>query len=279
MLTSLLAFANNGELFPETKGWTRSEKIDTYSPDNLWNKINGAADGYLTYNFQNLQVADYTRENDDYISVEIYEHANPVMAFGIYSSERPSDARYNDTGAEGYELDGMFNFFADRYYVKIYTPVRDEASTKAIREIANGIAIKIGGSQAFPSVVQCFPSENQRPHSTIFVAKNFMGYGFFKSAFVTTYKTDCSNHSLFIIEAKDEETTESMLSSYFKLQKVDADNLNKGEIVVPDLFNGDIPLMWDGNFIWGIQNGADLKNPYELLEKISLNLKNNNLIK
>ena len=249
MVAYTFSFANNGGLFPDAKGWKKSSSIDVYTPDNLWDKINGAADGYFTYEFKRLLVADYTRKNGDYISVEIYEHANPVMAFGIYSSERPSDARYNEVGTQGYELDGMFNLLADRYYVKIYSPVRDEASTKTIREIANGISERIGGSQQFPKIVQCFPDENKRPNSTIYVSKNFMGYGFFSSAFVTTYQTESSDFSIFIIDAVNEDAAKQMLTSYFKLQKVTSNELSKGKLMVPDLFNGNIPLMWDGHLI------------------------------
>lgn len=273
-----LSFASNNELFPIVKGWKISDKVDVYTPDNLWDKINGAADGYYAYAFKKLLVADYTRENEDYISVEIYEHANPVMAFGIYSSERPSDARYNKTGTEGYELEGLFHFLADRFYVKIYTPYRDEAATKAIQKIAKGISEKIGGNQEFPTIIKCFPGENQRPNSTIFVSKNFMGYGFFNSAFVSAYTVSETDFTIFIIEARNADATRDMITSYFKLQKVHFDGLSKGKFIVPDLFNGNIPLMWNDNFIWGIQNGSCINEPFELLKKVELKLKKHHLI-
>lgn len=277
-LVVTLSNANDKAFFPKVKGWKTADKIDVYTPENLWDKINGAADGYFTYEFKKLLVTDYTRKNGDYISVEIYEHSTPVMAFGIYSSERPSDGRYNKNGTQGYELDGLFHFLADRYYVKISTPLQDEDSKRAMRDIAKGIATRIGGNQSFPLAVQCFPIENLKTNSTIYVSKNFMGYGFLNSAFVSSYNTNDSNYTVFIIEATNQEAAQKMISEYFKLQKVSADDLTEGKIIVPDLFNGNIPLMWENNLIWGIQNGTKIQEPFELLNQIKNNLKTHKLI-
>lgn len=275
-LSHTLAFSAG--VFPEIKGWNLSEKVDEYTPDNLWNKINGAAGGYLAYEFQKLQVTDYTRENGDYISVEIYEHASPVMAFGIYTSELPSDARFNNTGTQGYEVEGLLHFLADKYYVKIFTPYYDDQSAKAIGEIAAGIDKNLGGTRKLPGVISCFPTEHLRPHATTFVAQNFMGYGFLHSAFVSAYEEGDNKYNLFIIDAGSAEQAQQMLADYFKLQKVEAAIEKEGNLVVADVFNGDIPLMWSSRFIWGIQNGPPGKEPFLLLGEIKSKLEAGNLL-
>jgi len=77
------------ELFPSIKGWELSENIDTYSPETLYDAINGAADSYLRYDFRELKVGEYSLDDGTYLVVEIYQHGSPINAFGIYSQERP----------------------------------------------------------------------------------------------------------------------------------------------------------------------------------------------
>jgi hypothetical protein len=57
--TTSLAAQQPANLFPVLAGWTQQNAIQKYNPDNLYEYINGAADLYLTYDFQELQVAEY----------------------------------------------------------------------------------------------------------------------------------------------------------------------------------------------------------------------------
>ncbi|MHB9098605.1 MAG: DUF6599 family protein, partial [Syntrophales bacterium] len=88
--------------FPEMAGWKQSGEIQIYSRENLYDYIDGAADLYLKYDFQELKVADYENDRKASVTIEVYRHKTPVHAFGIYSQERLGDANYLDIGAQGY---------------------------------------------------------------------------------------------------------------------------------------------------------------------------------
>ena len=105
--------------FPEMSGWDQPEKPQLYSPETLYECIDGAADLYLSYEFQELSVAEYANVQKASVTVEIYRHATPTQAFGIYSQERLADAKLLDIGAEGYQEPTVLNFVTGAYYVKI----------------------------------------------------------------------------------------------------------------------------------------------------------------
>ena len=44
--------------FPEIPGWKQSGEIQTFTPKTLYEYINGAADLYLSYDFEELKVAE-----------------------------------------------------------------------------------------------------------------------------------------------------------------------------------------------------------------------------
>ena len=45
---------------PQIEDWTIIEEVEVYHPDNLYDKINGAAPGFIIYGFEELTVFEYT---------------------------------------------------------------------------------------------------------------------------------------------------------------------------------------------------------------------------
>ncbi|MCK5463933.1 MAG: hypothetical protein KAI95_12985, partial [Bacteroidales bacterium] len=48
------ADGNDAVSFPEVKNWNLTVLPDVYTPGNLWDLINGAAESYLSYDFVDL---------------------------------------------------------------------------------------------------------------------------------------------------------------------------------------------------------------------------------
>ena len=117
----LWASNSDGKIFgfPEVTGWRQSGEIQTFVPKTLFEYINGGADLYLSYDFQELKVAEYSNEKKASVTIEVYRHKTPIHAFGIYSQERLSDANFLDIGSQGYIEANVLNFVAGPYYVKI----------------------------------------------------------------------------------------------------------------------------------------------------------------
>src|SRR5512143_1768289 len=95
--------------FPEIRGWQLLDSVQVFSPENLYDYIDGAADLYLTYDFQELKVAEFKRESKETVIVEIYRHCTPQNAFGIYSQERLANADFLDIGEQGYYEEKVLN--------------------------------------------------------------------------------------------------------------------------------------------------------------------------
>ena len=75
-----LLFSSEWEtlVFPDVTGWKRSAKIQTFSPKTLFEYIDGAADLYLTYDFEELKVAEYQNEKKASVTVDVYFHKTPT---------------------------------------------------------------------------------------------------------------------------------------------------------------------------------------------------------
>ena len=104
--------------FPQIDGWAIAGPPQVFSPDTLYDYINGGSDLYLKYDFEELQVAEY-RKGQMSVSAEVYRHRDANHVFGIYSQERAQNADFVPLGAQGFYEKGSCNYIQDRYYVKL----------------------------------------------------------------------------------------------------------------------------------------------------------------
>jgi hypothetical protein len=244
----------DGKYFPSLPGWSKPDSLATYQVWNLWDIIDGAADGYLNYDFEELTMGDYKGSEGHYITLEIYRHHNPVNAFGIYSQERQVEGGFLPIGVQGYAAEGVLNFLADRYYVKIRSPYYDPETAAAIKTLAEQIASLIGSSEGMPATLKLFPADNKIQNSEQYINKNFLGYSIFSGAFTCNYSAGDQIFSVFVIPQEDPSKCSEMLSKYLEqLNTGLAPEEGKG-FLLNDKYNGMVGILWKGNHIYGFYN-------------------------
>ena len=133
--------------FPEMTGWKQSEEIQTFQPENLFDYIDGAADLYLSYDFQELKVAEYQNQKKASVIVEVYRHRTPTLAFGIYSQERLSNANFLDIGAQGYSEKDILNFVAGNCYIKMNSFKTGPEDQEILLTFAKKVVGNFGGER------------------------------------------------------------------------------------------------------------------------------------
>jgi hypothetical protein len=264
---------DNAAFFPELDGWKKPDSLSNYTANNLWDIIDGAADGYLLYDFELMTMGDYTQPDGKYITLEIYRHQSYEDAFGIYSQERPSKATYNNVGGQGYQEDANLNFFAGRYYIKIRCSEKTEDAIKSVRKLGETIANQIDPSSKLPAQIVLFPLEGKVANSEQYINQNFMGYSFFKNAFIANYNVNGSPFNMFIILNNTADEAKTMLSSFLKNNGKEQTNLNPGILDIKDKYNGTMRLLWKGKYLCGIYNTADTKIMQDYIALLDVNLK------
>ena len=242
--------------FPVVDGWTSADPPQVFSPDTLYDYIDGGSDLYLKYDFEELQVAEY-RKGQVSVSAEVYRHRDANHVFGIYSQERAPNADFLALGAQGFYEQGSCNYIQDRYYIKLTGENTGADDRDILLAIARQISQELPKGPGLPSVLNNFPAAGKRPNAEKFIAKDFMGYAFLHSGFTAEYDRAGQKFQLFVISADSPKDAQSMLEQYFKQIKQDS-RLVEGEYEVSDPHHGEMTLVWKGKFIWGTK---DLKDP------------------
>jgi hypothetical protein len=256
--------------FPEITGWKQSGEIQTFTPKTLFEYINGDADLYITYEFQELKVAEYLNEKKASVIVDVYRHLTPTHAFGIYSQERLSNANFLDMGAQGYIEQNILNFLTGPYYVKINSYNTGTEDREILLTFARKVAENLGEKGALPSILSAFPTDGKKKNSERFINKNFLGYSFLHSAFTADYELSGKKFKLFIIEGADGNDCRDMIQKYLQQTSSPERNITESRYTIADLYHGEIELNWQGKYIWGILSLNDplLRSKYmELFEK------------
>jgi len=250
--------------FPEISGWKQSEEIQTFIPKTLFEYINGAADLYLMYDFEELKVAEYMNEKKASVTVEVYRHKTPVHAFGIYSEERLSNANFVDIGAQGYIEEDVLNFVAGAYYAKITCYKIESGAQEVLISFAKKVAENLGEKGTFPSILDSFPPDGRVKNSEKFIAIKFLGYPFLHSAFTADYQLPGKKFKLFVIEAGDQNECRNMIQKYLEQTGKPEKSVGEGRYTILDPYHGEIDLRWQGRHIWGILslNDPSLRSEY-----------------
>ncbi|MBN2348320.1 MAG: hypothetical protein JXJ22_05755 [Bacteroidales bacterium] len=252
-------------LFPKIQGWTLKVEKMVYTPDNLWELINGAAEAFLSYDFQDLHLGEYSKENVS-VRAELYRHSNLSNAFGIYTAERMPDYSFIDIGIQGYAEPGILHFFTGTFYIKLMTAGAEEADEQTLKDIAININNYLGMDNHWPRELDLLPEENRVKNTESYIAEDFLGYSFFHSAFIAKYN-DQDEFQVFIITLNSSEDARAVAKKYFDLIKC-SDPVADRKYTLNDPFNDTIYMGIKKNYLFGVVNLNNQETAYKYLEKI-----------
>jgi hypothetical protein len=230
--------------------WTLSPETEVFDSDNLYERINGAAPLFLENNFREMTSLIYAKDSD-YITIQAYRHSSPVDAFGMYASERSPDMTfYPDIGGEAQGDDYGLFFFSGNIYVKMSANTTGEEVTKAFKTIAREMAAKIDEKASYPAIFNSFPKDGLIPYTQAYITKNYIGHEFLKLVYTADYNVNDKKIQLFVIDGKTKDVAKQILSDYFIFTKQSQD-FTEGNLTVEDRYNGNIPVVWRGQYIVG----------------------------
>jgi len=270
LLFSISSFCNEKDdltkFFPTIEGMNKKGEVRIFTPENLFDYIDGAADFYLSYDFEKLVVLFYEAPENQSLSIEIYQHNNSDCAFGVYSRIRPAEGDFIPIGAQGYYEEGKLNFFKDKYFV-IMMGFNLKNEESLMKEVAQKIAQLLPGESSTPGILNKFPEKGKVANSEEFFNRDFLGYPFLKKAFTAKYEiTDEESNSftMFIIKGNDEENAIYMLQSYLESTGNPVQEIEEQQYTIEDPYYGTVKLNWKGKYLWGIYglNNADISTKY-----------------
>ena len=271
LFVSMLLYAADTDFpdFPKINGWRLKVSKNVYTPDNLWNCINGGADLYIKYGFTELHLADYTSRKKCNVRAEIYRHNSGVNAYGIYSAEKSPDNQFIELGAEAYLGNGILNIISGDYYLKLFTNGDGENGSAALKEIGRNIVAALGQIDELPKLLSVFPEKGKIDHSDRFIPVQYNGHDFLKNVYRRDYE---EGYSLFIMEGEDNNEILNAVTSYLEVTHQDIDSAANSNITIEDPYLGNIPVIIEDKYLIGILNNTGSEHANTGLQSLSKTL-------
>ena len=204
-----------GRALPDRAGeWVRAPQIQMFNPGDLWEHINGAAEQYLAYGFQDLATTRYTSDKTrTAVVAEIYRMADARGAFGIYRQEVSPKARPLSLGVEGRASSNTIRFWTAEFYVKLTTPPGGGRMPE-LEALGAAIAKGLGAPGKMPAEVGWFPSAGQVPDSVKYIPADALGQATFSNAFEAKYVNPGEPSTALVVPFDSDKTAAAALARY-----------------------------------------------------------------
>ena len=172
---------------PELSAFSAPE---TFTADNLYDKVDGKADLYLTAGFVGLQCQRLALKatNDVWMEWFVYDMGTLPQAFSVFSLQRRAEAQPLDLTAFAYQTQNSLYFVSSRYYVEAITAMPTEPMMTAMRAMARQfIAAHPPGAAEIPEL-KLFPPENLEAGSQGLQIVDAFGFDQFTNVFTAKYR-------------------------------------------------------------------------------------------
>jgi hypothetical protein len=172
-----------GKDLPEE--WVMVESPQTYTKKTLFERINGEAELFFKYGFQQSVFAIYQskKSREDQIEVDIYDMGNVLQAFGVFSRFRNED-RPGGFGLDSSLDDHSAFFYQGKYFVMLYALEPDQ---EILRRFSKLISLKISDPSPPPREISYFPKNGLKPGSIQYFPEGLLGHQFLERGFQGTY--------------------------------------------------------------------------------------------
>jgi hypothetical protein len=164
-------------------GWTVHGKPRTYTADNLFEYMDGNAEGYILYNFQEMQGITCKRGEVTFV-IDISDMSDPDFSFGMFTSTRDLRQPAYPVGMGGQIVPRRLIFAKGKYYIEIAAnPEGDH--TAALKSWAAALDKSVPGTTLPPPALQWFPTAEQQ--SLRLVPESVLGLRLLRRGYLAQY--------------------------------------------------------------------------------------------
>lgn len=174
----------------------KSEPAETFDRQTVFRAINGAADIFLAYGFEQLHLRRYAREGLT-IEVGAYEMTTPLAAFGVFARERPPKA-VAVAGPQGLAAPPWQCLLRKgAAYVKVGA-MQGQLDGPACKQILTALASGLAGAPGPPAELGLLPAAGRQPDTEGYTRQAYLGLGELSDCVHARYRIADRDLELFV---------------------------------------------------------------------------------
>lgn len=196
------AYASDCRLAP---GWEPAGPARTFVADNLYEYLDGGAEGYLIFGFVRLEHQTCTKGEDSLV-LDVSEMTDADAAYGLFAARRDPRQAVRPIGMGGEILPQRASFAKGNYYVELTaTPGEDYLPT--LRAFVAALEKRIEGRSSPPEALIWFSPDGL--NSVRLIPESVLGLRPLKRGYVAEY----SNGQAFIVTETTAQSAAAVLAA------------------------------------------------------------------
>ena len=166
-------------------GWTPQGALRNYSQDNLFEYMDGNAEGYLLYGFQTMQGVS-CQKGEATLVIDISDFGDADSAYGFFSNTHDPGKPVERIGMGGQIVPRRAIFAKGKYYVEIAANPEGDY-TAILKDWTAALEKTLEGSSEPPAALGWFPPEKQQ--GMRLVPESVLGLRLLERGYVAQYDT------------------------------------------------------------------------------------------
>jgi len=262
-------------------GWKIDGETYRYSPQNLYEYINGGAYFFIGYGFVELAGANFSpvTGESDAVAVDIYDMGNKLNAFGVYQLRKDSQAPSLGIGTASFGSNDYLVFHKDRFYVEIRAFFADRKDPSVVKNIASMVVERLPGDNSLPKVLAYFPEKERIVGSERYISGGILGHAFLDKGLVCDYHIKGKKVTAFIAflpSVQDAVRSVKQHKAFLKQSEkkwLPLEGFGKHGYVSEEPYHQKIIVMQEGTRVIGVYDLNDIELGKTLLADIRKRLR------
>ena len=146
-------------------GWTPAGDMRAFNRETIYDLVDGQADAYFAYGFEQVAVRDYNNAAGAVLSVEVWQVATPADAYGLFTAGRSGAPVAVGSGGDS-DPGRRLAFWQDRYFVRVRA--RQEVPDADLSAFAKRVASALPAGGEIPVIVNRLPRDGLAERSEVF---------------------------------------------------------------------------------------------------------------
>jgi len=257
-------------------GFETLSAAETYTAENLYEKINGKAPLYTESGFKKLFTRRFVSKQNENLVMElfIYDMDTVKNAFSVYSTQKRPDVDALPAFAFAYRTTNALYLVSDKYYIEIVGFSEAQELLEAMVETAEKITGELAAGKVTEiAEINLFLPENIVPDSIKLYVANAFGFEGLTDTFTCRYKSGDETVTAFLSSRDNPEDARSAADAYYNFlitnggtAKSTAVKILEGRVV--DFYGTTEIVFATGPFVGGIHEADNQKTAEDLAVKL-----------
>lgn len=249
--------------------------LECFTPDNLYDKIDGKAELYLSAGFVRLSCQRFALKSapDQWLEWFVYDMGTLPQAFSVFTVQRRPEHQPLELTQYAYRTQNALYFVSGSNYVEAVASSPDESLMQAMIDLARNFVARSGSAESSLGRLNLLPKENLMPGSYMLQTANAFGFDQFTNVYTAQYKIGDSEVLAFVTTCADGKAAADLRDAYraFLLENGGKEFSTTGNAAADkpiEIMNTIEMVFSTGNYVAGIHSAPKMEPAVKLAAEL-----------